>query len=99
MFEHVLQVDDYYDGIRTGVALYRGLPHSFRTVGWVMGEGDPNEDRFELRPMGRDAADPILARAEFRRSFTAPDPRCPPIVPHEVQWTPIETSSLPANEH
>jgi len=98
MFEHVLRVDDFYDGIREGIALFRGVPHHFRTVGLGPGGCDPDEDRFELRPVGDDDVDAIVVRAQFRRSATAPDPQCPPIVPQEVQWMPIDTSHLPANE-
>jgi hypothetical protein len=88
MFEHVLQVTDYYDGIREGIALFRGTPHHFRSTGWLA--GDPDEGHFELRPLEQPAASLILARGEFRRSSSAPDPQCPPIVPQEVQWTPVE---------
>ncbi len=87
MFEHVLRVDDYYDGIREGIALFRGTPHYFRTLA---AQGDPDEDRFELRPVDEDTHRPILARAEFRRSASAPDPQCPPMVPQEVRWILVE---------
>jgi hypothetical protein len=88
MFEHVLRVTDYYDGIREGVALFRGAPYHFRSTGWLA--GDPDEGEFELRPVDRDGDTPILARGDFRRSATAPDPQFPPLVPQEVQWTLIE---------
>jgi hypothetical protein len=91
-----LRVDDYYGGIRSGIALFRGIPHAFRDLGWL--GGDPDEDHYELRPVGEDAAPPIIARAEFRRSSTAPDPQCPPMVPQEVEWTPVDSSLMPANE-
>ena len=95
MFEHVLRVHDYYDGIRAGIALFRGIPHSFRDLGWL--SGDPDEDRFELRPVGQDEAPPMIVHAKFRRSSTAPDPECPPMGPMDVEWTPVDSSSLPAN--
>lgn len=88
MFEHVLRVIDYYDGIREGVALFRGTPYHFRATGWLA--GDPDEDQFELRPLNQESETPILARGEFRRSASAPDPECPPMVPQEVQWTLVE---------
>jgi len=88
MFEHVLQVTDYYAGVREGTALFRGKPHHFRHTGWLA--GDPDEDQFELRPLGEESAAPILAHGEFRRSDSAPDPQCPPMVPLEVHWTPVE---------
>ena len=88
MFEHVLRVTDYYDGIREGVALFHGAPHHFRSTGWLA--GDPDEGHFELRPLGRETDNPILAHGEFRRSESAPDPQCPPLLPAEVQWTLVE---------
>lgn len=88
MFEHVLRVDDYYDGIREGVALFRGTPYHFRATGWLA--GDPDEDLFELRPVDREGEPPILARGDFRRSASAPDPQCPPLVPHDGQWTVVK---------
>ena len=91
MFEHVLRVDDYYDGIREGIALFRGVPHHFRTLNWSEGEGDPQEERFELRPADVRQGSIVVARAEFRRSETAPDPQFPPMIPQEVQWTPVES--------
>jgi hypothetical protein len=87
MFEHVLEVTDYYEEIREGIALFRGTPHHFRSTGWLL--GDPDEGQYELRPVGREDAPPIIARADFRRSASAPDP-CPPPVPLEVQWTLVE---------
>jgi hypothetical protein len=96
-FEHVLRVDHYYDGLREGIALFGGQPHHFRAVDWVDGEGDPGEDRFELRPIGDATAEVIVARAEFRNSSTAPDPQCPPLTPQEVRWSPVARSHQPAS--
>jgi hypothetical protein len=84
-FEHVLRVDNYYDGLREGVALFHGEPHHFRTVGWEDGEGDPREERFELVAL-HGKRPPIIARAVFRVSSSAPDPGCPPLRPQEVLW-------------
>ena len=90
-FEHVLRVTEYYDGLREGEALFNGRPHHFRNLGWLDGEGDPSEERFELRPVNQPNASAILVRAEFRNSATAPDPCCPPLVPQEVRWSPLHT--------
>jgi len=87
MFEHVAQVTDYYDGIREGIAHFRGAPHHFRHTGWLA--GDPDEDQFELRPLGEDHAAPIIAHGEFRRSASAREQKGPPF-PLEVRWTLIE---------
>jgi hypothetical protein len=92
-FEPVHGVEDYYDGPRTGVADFRGVPHRFCSLGWVTPDGpdgpwDPNDDRFELRPVSDPAAPLVVARGEFR--FLRRDPALPPGVlgTCEVRWIP-----------
>src|SRR4051794_31892748 len=43
-FEHVLRVDDWHDGVRKGIALFRGAPHAFRSLAFEPG-GDIVEKR------------------------------------------------------
>jgi hypothetical protein len=90
VFEHVLRVDDWYDGVREGVALYRGAPHHFRWLGWDGAEWDPDDDRFLLTPVEPGAGAPLVARGEFRNSATAPEPHFSTLRPQEVRWTPVE---------
>ena len=87
-FEHVLRVDHWHDGIRAGIALFRGEPHLFQSLAFEDG-GDLDDDRFRLTPCESADAAPIIARAEFRTSSSAPDPACPPLLPHEVRWLPV----------
>ena len=93
-FEPVHAGDDYFDGPRTGVADYRGVRHKFRSVVWPSGDGDSDNDRFELSPETGDGP-VVIAHAAFR--VRQPAPSLPPGVmrPLEVQWT-IE--SLPGND-
>ncbi len=88
-FEQVLRVDDWYDGVREGVALLRGVAHNFRWIGWELREWDADEDRYRVWPVGADASKSIIMRAEFRNSATAPDPQSPPMVPQEVRWSAV----------
>lgn len=88
-FEPVLRVDDYYDGVREGVALRGGVPHHFVWLGWESAAWEPGEDRYRLTPVPPAAGPAMVARGAFRNSATAPDPECPPLVPQEVAWTPV----------
>ena len=87
-FETVHSVDEYYDGPRTGVADHEGVPHAYRSVYLDSTEWDPDEDRFELTPVGGGTT--ILVRGEFRVRPSASD--WPPgvIRPLEVRWSPVE---------
>jgi len=87
-FEHLLRVDHWHDGVREGIALFRGAPHAFRSLAFESG-GDIDDDRFHLTPVDSPEIRPIIARAQFRRSSTAPDPACPPLRPQEVRWLPV----------
>lgn len=86
-FELVHEVDDYYDGPRTGLADYRGVRYRFRSLVWPVGESwNPEEERFELRPETGEGP-VVIARGVFRVRQPVPD--LPPGVlrPLEVQWT------------
>jgi hypothetical protein len=90
-FEPVYEVDDYYDGPRSGIAEYRGVRHRFRSVVWPAGERwDPDADRFELVPESGEGP-VVIAHAVFR--IRQPIPDLPPgtLRPLEVQWTGEDT--------
>ena len=59
-FEHVYTVTDYCDGPRGGVADFDGAPHVYRSVYLDTDERDPDEDRFELRPVAPDVLELAL---------------------------------------
>lgn len=61
-FEHVLRVDDWYDGVRGGVALFRGVPHRFVWLGWELDHWDPDEERYRLTPLAPAEGPQIVAR-------------------------------------
>ena len=92
-FEHVLRVDDCFDGVREGVALYRGEPHHFVWLGWESERWDSADDHYRVSPVPRGAGPATVVRPEFRNPLTAPDPQCPPLVPQEVRWTPATVPS------
>ncbi len=54
VFERVYTVTDYYDGQREGVADFRGLPHRYRSIGFLRTDPDPDDDRFELTPISQE---------------------------------------------
>ena len=85
-FEKVLQLDDWYDGPRAGVALFGAVPHKFQSRLLDVREyRDEYEsaDLFELTPVAADPATPVvIASATFRR---VPDD---PGSGWEVAWSP-----------
>ena len=54
-WETVYTMDDWYDGPRGGVADFGGAPHYYRSVYLDSPKWNPDEDRFELTPLPRDA--------------------------------------------
>ena len=50
-FETVYTVDEYYDGPRSGIADFGGVPHFYRSVYLDTVHWNPDEDRFELSPV------------------------------------------------
>ncbi len=95
-FEPVLSIHDYYDGPRVGVANFQGVPHRFRSLGWLPDGGfdegydyDPVDDRFFLSPLDAPPDYPeFVVRGQFRVQQPVPD--LPPGVvrPLEVRWIP-----------
>jgi len=72
VFEPVIEVTEYFDGPRKGVALFCGAPHTFtsRFLDATEYRGDfESVDIFELVPINASpAARPILANARFRQA-------------------------------
>ena len=70
VFEPVLEVTEYFDGPRKGIALLHGKPHAFRSRFLCSTEhrGDfESMDLFDLLPLGASVnAIPVLAYAQFR---------------------------------
>ena len=72
-FERVIELVDFYDGPRQGVANFHGQPHTFKSRMLDVYGTDDTADLFDLTPVG--AAFPtVVARAEFRRIGSAPLP-------------------------
>jgi hypothetical protein len=68
MREPVLEITDYFDGPRGGVAFLHGVPHRFTSRHLDMSEdsgGSEPADVFELVPLSSPTAPPILAEAVF----------------------------------
>jgi hypothetical protein len=51
-FERVLQIWDYYDGVRSGVALFNGVPHYFECI-WDESVSNYS-DLFHLYPVSEE---------------------------------------------
>jgi hypothetical protein len=98
-FEPVHEVDDHYDGPRSGFADYRGEPHWFCALGWSspledneaewdVSGFDPHDNRFSLVPVTNPNGSRVFATGTFR--VHQPAPELPPgeIRPLEVQWQP-----------
>ena len=68
MREPVLEISDYFDGPREGVALFHGIPHRFTSrhldASQYCGGSEPG-DVFELVPLSSPTAPPLLAEAVF----------------------------------
>ena len=92
-YEPVLEVMDYFDGPREGVAHFRGVPHRFqsRFLDATEYKGDfESVDIFELVPVcAKEGAAPILAHATFR--IVGAD-RTTSLRELEVRWQVIERS-------
>ena len=57
-FERVFTMTDYYDGPRTGIANFRGIPHLYESKWSDL--GDDFEDSFLLTPINQDVFDAAL---------------------------------------
>ena len=74
VFDPVLEITEYYDGPRKGVALLRGKPYRFSSCYYdaVEYQGDfESIDIFELVAVGADPhAQALLAHATFRMGMS-----------------------------
>ena len=85
-FEKVIELADYYDGPREGIANFRGRPHTFKSRMLDVYGADGTLDLFDLIPVGA-VAPTVAARAEFRRVGSGPLPPGEwPVL--EVRWFP-----------
>ncbi len=64
-FEDVLEVSEYFDGPRIGVALYLGRPHKFRSLWCDVYGPDGTADIFELTPLDTETPAPVRMRGIF----------------------------------
>jgi hypothetical protein len=73
-YEEVLEVVEYYDGPRRGIALFEGRPHKFESrFTDAYSPSDDVLDVFELVPLDRaDTTYPVLAHGEFQVAPDAP---------------------------
>jgi len=79
-FEAVLEVSEYFDGPRAGVALCSGRAHRFRSLWRDVYGPDGTPDIFELTPVGAETPVPIRMRGIFK---VAPD--APVVAPGQLQ--------------
>jgi hypothetical protein len=71
-FEPVLEVSEYYDSPRSGVAPFNGMPHEFRSKYVDVDSSDDTTDVFELTPVGGSLSERRLANATFEVAPGAP---------------------------
>jgi len=64
--EPIYVIEDWYDGPRTGVAEYGGVPHYYRSLYLDRETWNPDEDRFELTPL---TAESVAWAVEADRLF------------------------------
>jgi len=86
-FEPVVQVDDFYDGVRSGVAIIRGERCKFmsRRLDATEYRGDlESVDIFEIQSLERPGAPALLATVEFRETGERPGMGQLPLM--EAKW-------------
>src|SRR4051794_11938222 len=87
--EAVLEISEYYDGPREGVALFLGVPHHFKSryLDVTQYRGDFEAvDIFELTPVSSPTASPKLAHAAFHAVPQQPEPPPGTLKKMEVVW-------------
>jgi hypothetical protein len=87
--EAVLEVSDYYDGPREGVAMLHSAPYRFRSrrLDTTQYRGDIEAaDIFELTPLSSPGSPPILAHATFHAVPQEPEPPSGILTKLEVIW-------------
>jgi hypothetical protein len=84
-FEKVIEISDYYDGPREGLANFQGQPHRFKSRMLDVYGNDDTVDLFDLTPV-QATSTKVVAYADFRRTGSGPlPPREWPVL--EVRWT------------
>ena len=66
-YEQVIELTDFYDSPRSGVALVHGKPHHFKSRMLDFNGPEDIEDLFDLMPLG-ETVPVLVAKAEFRRA-------------------------------
>ena len=87
-FEDVLEVSEYFDGPRTGVALYLGRPHKFRSLWRDVHGSDDMADVFELTPVDGGTPAPVRMRGTFEVAPDAPIVAAGQLQKLVVSWIP-----------
>src|SRR5262245_59237397 len=91
MRDPVLSVDEYFDGPRSGAALFEREPHRFKSRFTDVYAPDGLPDVFELVPL-RGSSSPVLARGKFEVASDAP-----PAAAGELRKLVVTWSRLNAN--
>jgi len=66
-YEQVIELTDFYDSPRSGVALFHGKPHHFKSRMLDFNGSEDIEDVFDLTPFG-ETGPVLVAKGEFRRA-------------------------------
>ena len=94
VFEPVLEVTEYFDGPRRGIALFKGTRHTFTSKFLDSAEyrrDFESVDIFELVPIDLPhGATAILANARFRTAAVQPTLEPGQLRALEACWQPIE---------
>jgi hypothetical protein len=96
MCDAVLEVSEYSDGPRAGVALLQGIPHRFRSryLDATQYSGDFEAvDIFELTPLSSPDAAPILAHGTFYAISEQCEPAQGVLRKSEVLWRVIDEAT------
>ena len=89
-FEPVLIVDEYYDGPRSGIAIFRGQSYRFRSRFSDVYGAEDAVDVFDLIPEGDPSGVAIAAHAIFEVAPDAPSTQPRELRKLVVRWTPID---------
>lgn len=87
-FEKVIELIDWYDGPREGVANFQGRPHAFKSRMLDVYGDDDTIDLFDLTPLSGNLPDSV-ASAEFRRIGSGPGAGAGEWPTLEVRWSKV----------
>jgi hypothetical protein len=93
-FEDVLEVSEYFDGPRNGVALYLGRPHKFRSLWFDVYGADDTANFFELTPLDPESPAPVRMRGIFEVAPDAPVVAAGQLRKLVVRWIPDACASV-----